>query len=466
MLVLTATLLAVALVPTTHARASSLSGGVELDALGDLTSFGGNTTNTSGASHWTWDIARSLSIESDGSGGWTLDGWGGIHPFGNAPQITDGPYWQGWDIARALVVLPGTVEGYVLDGWGGLHPFGGAPWLNGSPYWNGKDVARGLDIHLDGSGTPDGGAILDDAGAIHPFGDYPYSLKSTTTYPGRDAFAALHEVSGHVYAVGRYGVVVEQTAGQSMTPDYSGFADWGESDLLRDLVVTSPSGGSSMSPSLSFMAQRAWAGVIGPRGGVTLDGFGGLNAFGGLQLNTAGAPYWPGWDIARSLVVLPDGSGGWELDGLGGVHPFGSAGALSGTPVWPRWDIARSLVVNPDGTSGYVLDGWGGLHPFGGAPMLNGSPYWYGDDVARGLAIHYTPSGDPDGGWVLDAYGGIHAFGAAPDEPQPSYFAGRNLYLQLNSTFDGGLYTVSRWQEIAGLDESTIAEGLGDGLFS
>ena len=45
-----------------------------------------------------------------------------------------------------------------------------------------------------------------------------------------------------------------------------------------------------------------------------------------------GGPYWHGWDIARGVAILPDGSGGFVLDGFGGLHPFGlnaSAGPSS-----------------------------------------------------------------------------------------------------------------------------------------
>jgi len=51
-------------------------------------------------------------------------------------------------------------------------------------------------------------------------------------------------------------------------------------------------------PSLHRDAERQ------PEFGMT-DGYGGLHPFGGYALDAQGAPYWPGWDIARSLQLMP-----------------------------------------------------------------------------------------------------------------------------------------------------------------
>lgn len=186
--------------------------------------------------------------------------------------------------------------------------------------------------------------------------------------------------------------------------------------------------------------------AAGPAGGVVLDAYGGLHPFGGVTLNTAGAPYWPNQDVARSAVVLADGSGGWELDGFGGIHSFGSAPRLSSGSYWPGWDIARALVVLPDERGGYVLDGWGGIHPFGGAPQLYSNAYWRGSDVARGLDIHYDLLGIADGGWTLDAFGGIHAFGQAPQLSTPHHFPGYDAFQALHVTGGGtGAYLLAHF---------------------
>ncbi len=165
-------------------------------------------------------------------------------------------------------------------------------------------------------------------------------------------------------------------------------------------------------------------------GGVTLDGFGGLHRFrigAGPALGAiSGAPYWPGWDIARGVALVPGDQGGLMLDGIGGLHGFrlgssGSPPAARGGPYWPGWDIARDVVVLPDSTGGYVLDGFGGMHPFrlgSGAlpPRVSIGPYWPGWDVARGLTL--LPGGRT--GYVIDALGGTHAvaFGGATPPPR------------------------------------------------
>src|SRR5438445_12466229 len=78
-------------------------------------------------------------------------------------------------------------------------------------------------------------------------------------------------------------------------------------------------------------------------GGVTLDGYGGIHPFGGLNLNTASAPYWSGFDIARAVVLRQDGSGGSTLDGCGGIHAVGAAAATPTRADW-GWDVARARV--------------------------------------------------------------------------------------------------------------------------
>lgn len=157
--------------------------------------------------------------------------------------------------------------------------------------------------------------------------------------------------------------------------------------------------------------------------GFTVDAWGGLHPFwtptGGAPGRPVGAPYWHGWDIA-SGVAVPQGLAtthpwGLVLDAWGGLHPFGvgaaaHVGKVHGAPYWHGWDIARDVALLPDGTGGVVLDGWGGLHPFAvgnhAAPTTHISAYWRGRDVATGVTI--LPDGT--GGYVLDAFGGLHPF--------------------------------------------------------
>ena len=69
--------------------------------------------------------------------------------------------------------------------------------------------------------------------------------------------------------------------------------------------------------------------------------------------------------------------------------PLLGAPALNSSASWPGWDIARSVWLLPSTTltaqGGYVLDGFGGVHPFGTAPGLANYAYFPGQDVARTL---------------------------------------------------------------------------------
>jgi hypothetical protein len=172
--------------------------------------------------------------------------------------------------------------------------------------------------------------------------------------------------------------------------------------------------------------------VEGNQSGYVLDLFGGVHAFGlAPDVGTLGGPappYWSNWDIARAMAVYyaPENynnhcvtpqchqpRGGWTLDGWGGIHEWGAAPYIPTTAYWSGWDIARDLVVLPDGHRAYVLDGYGGIHPTGGAPPLGGYVYWAGSDLARSLLITVDAQGNPTGGCTLDLYGGKHPFMAA-----------------------------------------------------
>lgn len=149
-----------------------------------------------GGPYWLgWDIARGITVGSNG-GGYVIDGYGGMHAFGAGsaapPGITrDGPYWSGYDIARGAVLSADGKGGYIVDGFGGIHRFRvGAsspqpPAPTGGPYWLGWDVVRGITL-VPGSG---GGWVIDEFGGIHPFaagGSAPAGSPSAPYWPGQD----------------------------------------------------------------------------------------------------------------------------------------------------------------------------------------------------------------------------------------------------------------------------------------
>jgi hypothetical protein len=194
---------------------------------------------------------------------------------------------------------------------------------------------------------------------------------------------------------------------------------------IVDVIVTNTGGGL-------WQKTNAYAYVNGV---YTLDAYGGVHADGGSPAKNSG-PYFAS-KLARAMVLLPGGGGGFVLDGWGGVHPWGT-GSIS--PVQPSgfayfqgFDIARDIVLTPTSnaaaSSGYTLDGWGGIHPFGGAPAIAaGASYFKGFDIAKKIVLFP----DVKGGYVLDGWGGIHPF-ATGSNAMPAgmvgfgYFQGFNI---------------------------------------
>jgi hypothetical protein len=172
-----------------------------------------------------------------------------------------------------------------------------------------------------------------------------------------------------------------------------------------------------------------------------LDGWGGVHPVGASPALSTSAS-WPNKDIAYSLALFPDGSGGYVMDGWGGLHPVGAAPAVDSGVYWPHWIGAREIVLapwaSPTTPAGYLLDADGGIHPFGGAPRVSGNATWTGQGIARGLVL--TPGSTPTSvsGYTLDGFGGIHAFGGARSVIANARFDGDIARgLVLTSTGDG-----------------------------
>jgi hypothetical protein len=193
---------------------------------------------------------------------------------------------------------------------------------------------------------------------------------------------------------------------------------------IVDVIVSNTGGGSWEKTNVySYM-----------NGVYTVDAFGGVHAA-GTSANKAIGPYFSS-KLARAMVLLPGGGGGFVLDGWGGVHPWSTGSTApvqpSGFSYFQGFDIARDIVLTPTSnaaaSSGYTLDGWGGVHPFGGAPAVTAASYFKGFDIAKKLVLFP----DVKGGYVLDGWGGIHPFAtgsnALPAAPTNfSYFQGFNI---------------------------------------
>jgi hypothetical protein len=169
-------------------------------------------------------------------------------------------------------------------------------------------------------------------------------------------------------------------------------------------------------------------------GGYLLEGFGGVHAYGGTPAVASSGGYTAGVDSARAIVTLSNEDpalsrkSGYFVNRFGTIFSFGGAPAASGGPLF-GFDIARDIVLLPDGTGGYVLDGFGGIHPFSvGAnpapPAAVGGPSFHGfGDIARKLLIR------PDGqsGYLVDGFGGVHTW-ATGDDPLPPVVSGAYFY--------------------------------------
>src|SRR5579864_910540 len=161
-----------------------------------------------------------------------------------------------------------------------------------------------------------------------------------------------------------------------------------------------------------------------------LDGWGGVHPVGASpRLATSAA--WPDRDIAFSLALFPDGTGGYVMDGWGKLHPVGNAPAVDSGVYWPHWIGAREIVMAPWSSSsdpaGYLLDADGGIHPFGGAPAVTGNAVWPGVDKVRGLVLNLAATSNAVQGYTLDFSGGIHAFGGAPAVTASATWPGRDV---------------------------------------
>jgi hypothetical protein len=199
------------------------------------------------------------------------------------------------------------------------------------------------------------------------------------------------------------------------------------------VITNSPFFGSALA-----RAVKAVPGVAGAESGMVLDAYGGLHPYGAAS-SVGQEPYYPGLDIARDFVFLPDGTGGYELDGYGGIHPFSvGANALPAPageyPYFPGLDVAKKITLLSDDSGGYVLDAYGGLHPWSVTGQAMPVPiaqygYWPGMNIARDIRLASRSTATAANGYVLDGYGGFHPFWSAgavapPALAQYGYWSG------------------------------------------
>lgn len=224
----------------------------------------------------------------------------------NGAAITDGP--QDWftradqPVAVAIWVTNWSTtpwQGYILDKQGAFHPFGGAATMGTQrPEWpSGTDAGEvaGVPYWYDGiyvdwswdPNTPGRGVVLDGYGTLHPFGGAPTPPRTLNRW---------------------------------------------------------------VNPSIAARLEMQWSPSVRA---YTLDRFGGIHAdYAAVTVpSSAGAPYWPGQQVARHFAITnwTSPAAGYTLDFWGGVHQWGGAEAARGGPYQPGGDWARVLkVLNPD----------------------------------------------------------------------------------------------------------------------
>jgi hypothetical protein len=334
------------------------------------------------------NTAPTSYINQTYSGTFNADGYRG-HTYQFRVRTRDGqgnigawsPYVQ-TQIAQTATQARPFQGMYTLDAYGGVGADGSAPTAT-SAYWPNWKIARAAHA-MPGANSPQAGLVLDGFGGLHAYGQGIVSV-STTAY-------------------------------------------WQGNDIARDFAFL-PDG----------------------TGGYVLDGSGGLHPFtvndgldqgvhdplrsSGLPRDVREAPYWPGRDIARKVVIFPNGSGGYVLDGFGGVHSFGIGRPAPPDPVttgyWTNWDIVHDMALIPGTQSGYTLDGYGGLHQFAppGQPMppAISSSYWKGWDIARGVWFLPSATFAAPKGYLLDGFGGLSSIGGTPPITPSPYWQGQDI---------------------------------------
>jgi len=263
-------------------------------------------------------------------------------------------------------------------------------------------------LGLTGYSLPIKGAYtLDGWGGLHADGGTP-PMTDSASWPG--------------WKIARSGALLPDATGGYVLDGYGGAHTFGSTTTVPTAYF-----GWDIARDIALLPAAT---VASPQG-YTLDGYGGIHPFGGAPA-VQGGPYWRGYDIAKRLVLLSDGSGGYVLDGLGGLHPFAIGTnamppEITNNAYWANWAIARDVALAPGSTaanvSGVTLDGWGGVHPFGSSGAISGATaFWQNWDIAR--AVRYSPDSTAASpkGWVLDGYGGLHPFGGALDVPAGGYW--------------------------------------------
>ncbi|HNT35161.1 MAG TPA: hypothetical protein PKH07_09210, partial [bacterium] len=273
-----------------------------------------------------WDIARDIEVTWDqnghASGLYQLSGFGDVHQFGNAPIYPDSPIpYAGWDVFRDLEPAMdwtderyGQAGFYLLDAFGGVHPIGETFRTDpgsGRQYFKQYRTARTLEFGEDRYDYWGWDIARDMEVAVGLRQDDPQSQP----YP---------IVRGY-YILDGYGAVHWSLEGDSGNVELAPWFPAGQPyfgwDIAKDIEL-SPTG----------------------LGYYLLDGYGGIHIVGDARLPDAPPSLYYGWDIAKSLKIFVDKNGTTRaivvLDGFGGIQDWGTLEL--GPSQFFGWDIARA----------------------------------------------------------------------------------------------------------------------------
>ena len=321
------------------------------------------------------DYGGAAYDPADPHGAWVV----GEYTAANVITSGDDDNWATWIQDVEASGPPSGVTaaggGYTLDAYGGVHNFGDAPPVTITGYWSGWQIANSIAMDPCDSPGQHSGWVMDGFGGLHPF------AAAGTPMPA--------------------------------VPDITGY--WPGWTIANDVA-----------------AFCITVGGVQHAAGCVLDGFGGLHPWADSSavigdVPCTGTGYWPNWDIATKITVIPGTDEGYVMDGFGGLHPFNGAPYYAPTGYWPNWTIARGIVATTSG--GYTVDGFGGIHAFGNAPAITPTGYWPNWDIVRGITVAYGGTG----AYTLDAYGMVHPAGGAPVLGVTSYLSGSSLFCGLVS---------------------------------
>ena len=308
----------------------------------------------------------------------------GTHPMIPVPSASgtaDSPESNGFQQSTnwSGYAVSGSFSGaYTLDAYGGVYNLGDSPQVTTTASWPGWKIAKSIAMNPCDSPGQYSGWVMDGFGGLHPF------AAAGTPMP------AIPDITGY-------------------------WPGWTIANDVAAFCIT--------------------VGGVQHAAGCVLDGFGGLHPWADSSavigdVPCTGTGYWPNWDIATKIAVVPGHDYGYVMDGFGGIHPFNGAPYYAPSGYWPGWTIARGIVATA--TGGYTVDGFGGIHPFGNAPVITPSGYWPNWDIVRGIAVAWTGGGNT-GVYTLDGFGGIHAAGGAAFFEPSGYWPNWDITVDLVS---------------------------------